>query len=200
MKTVQEIHDAVQERYAAVAKTGNSCCGGASCATQTLSRLGYEKDRLDAMPPEALMGLGCGNPVDLAEIRPGETVLDLGSGGGIDVFLAAQKVGPKGKVIGVDMTPEMLARARENAGKLEIENVEFRRGVIEELPVEDACVDLIYIGPPFNGNGNCVVGCGLPCRERLYLMNVAAHARSVLRHPNGLKPPVRVAYPAVGVV
>jgi len=95
------------------------------------------------------MGLGCGNPVRLAEIREGETVLDLGSGGGIDVFLAARQVGPGGRVIGVDMTPEMLARARANAERLGLSNVEFRQGLIEALPVADSSVDVIL--------SNCVI-------------------------------------------
>lgn len=144
MKSDEEIRQAVGERYAEIAKSGSSCCGD-----QGLLQIGYRKEELEALPEPALMGLGCGNPVGLAEVREGETVLDLGSGGGIDVFLAARQVGPSGRVIGVDMTPEMLARARANAERLGLANVEFRQGLIEALPVADSSVDVIL--------SNCVI-------------------------------------------
>lgn len=144
MKPAEEIRSAVEKRYAEIATSGSSCCGD-----QPLVQIGYTKTELEALPEEALMGLGCGNPVRLAELREGETVVDLGSGGGIDVFLAARQVGPAGRVIGVDMTPEMLARARTNAERLGIGNVEFRQGLIEALPVEGSSVDVIL--------SNCVI-------------------------------------------
>lgn len=144
MKSAEEIRDAVEKRYAEIARTGSSCCGD-----QSLVQIGYQKEELGALPEEALMGLGCGNPVRLAEISEGETVVDLGSGGGIDVFLAARQVGPSGRVIGVDMTPEMLARARQNVERLGLKNVEFRQGLIEAMPVEDSSVDVIL--------SNCVI-------------------------------------------
>jgi SAM-dependent methyltransferase len=153
MKSADEIRNAVEKRYAEIAKSGSSCCGdqtlAQSCGDQTLLQIGYQREELEALPEPALMGLGCGSPVGLAEIHEGETVVDLGSGGGIDVFLAARQVGPSGRVIGVDMTPEMLARARTNAGRLGLKNVEFRQGLIEALPVEDASVDVIL--------SNCVI-------------------------------------------
>ena len=139
-----KIRNAVEKRYAEIAASGSSCCGD-----QSLVQIGYKQEELKALPQEALMGLGCGSPVRLAEIREGETVLDLGSGGGIDVFLAARRAGPSGKVIGVDMTPEMLARARQNAERLGLGNVEFRQGLIEALPLEDSSVDVIL--------SNCVI-------------------------------------------
>jgi SAM-dependent methyltransferase len=144
MKPTEKIRDAVEKRYAEIARSGSSCCGD-----QTLVQIGYKQEELEALPQEALMGLGCGNPVRLAELRDGETVVDLGSGGGIDVFLAARQVGPSGRVIGVDMTPEMLARARANAERQGLKNVEFRQGLIEALPVADHSVDVIL--------SNCVI-------------------------------------------
>ncbi len=150
MKSAEEIRNAVEKRYAEIAQSGSSCgCGPTGCGNETLVQIGYKKEELDALPEPALMGLGCGNPVRLAELREGETVVDLGSGGGIDVFLAARQVGPSGRVIGVDMTPEMLARARTNAERLGLGNVEFRQGLIEALPVEGSSVDVIL--------SNCVI-------------------------------------------
>lgn len=144
MKSSDEIYKTVRERYAAIAGSEpEGCCSDTCC------RGGYTAEQLSALPREVLMGLGCGNPVGLAEIAEGETVVDLGSGGGIDVFLAAQQVGPSGRVIGVDMTPEMLEAANTNAVRLGFGNVEFRRGVIEALPVEDSSVDVIL--------SNCVI-------------------------------------------
>lgn len=144
MKSAEEIRNAVEKRYAEIAQSGSSCCGD-----QSLLQIGYRREELDALPEEALMGLGCGNPVGLAELREGETVVDLGSGGGIDVFLAARQVGPAGRVIGVDMTPEMLARALANAERHGLKNVEFRQGLIEALPIADSSVDVVL--------SNCVI-------------------------------------------
>ncbi|MBI4443215.1 MAG: arsenite methyltransferase [Acidobacteria bacterium] len=151
-----EIRKAVSDNYAEVAKKGgggcapstatSSCCGGDSTVS---IRLGYEEKDLASVPEGADLGLGCGNPQAIAALRPGETVLDLGSGGGFDCFLAAQQVGPAGRVIGVDMTPEMVRKARENARKGNFSNVEFRLGEIEHLPAADQSVDVIL--------SNCVI-------------------------------------------
>ncbi len=155
-----QIKEAVRDRYAGHATNATSCCsppvtraGEASCCGTSprsiTEQLGYAADELALIPEGADLGLGCGNPLALMELREGETVLDLGSGAGIDCFLAANRVGPTGRVIGVDMTPEMLARARRNALEGGFENVEFRLGEIEHLPVADASVDAII--------SNCVV-------------------------------------------
>jgi len=143
---------AIREKYAAVA--GGDSCGCACCAAEpgdeaALSALGYTDEQRAAIPAGADLGLGCGNPVANAGLRTGETVLDLGSGGGIDCFLAAGEVGPGGHVIGVDMTPAMLERARANRVRVGAANVEFRLGEIEHLPVADASVDVVI--------SNCVV-------------------------------------------
>lgn len=147
------IKNAVKEKYRSVALTGSSCCnGGCSCSSDIELDLTQLIDyAAGGMKPVAGsdLGLGCGMPTQFAEILPGQTVLDLGSGAGIDVFLAAQKVGPNGLAIGVDMTEEMIQRARSNAEKAGITNVEFRLGEIENLPVEDNSVDLIL--------SNCVI-------------------------------------------
>lgn len=152
----EEIGKAVRERYGNIAKQGSSCCGPAkSCCgsadlVQDISKhIGYSQEELNAVPEGANLGLGCGNPVALASLKEGEVVLDLGSGAGFDCFLAAKQVGKTGKVIGVDMTAEMLERARENAKKGHFDNVEFRLGEIENLPVGDHQVDLIL--------SNCVI-------------------------------------------
>ena len=141
----------VREHYANISTKGGSCapgCCGSVAADQSLS-LGYSESDLAAVPEGADLGLGCGNPNAIAALKPGETVLDLGSGGGFDCFLAARAVGPTGKVIGVDMTPEMITRARENARKIKAANVDFRLGEIEHLPVADGTVDAIL--------SNCVI-------------------------------------------
>ena len=150
-----EIKAAVRERYAGRATTEASCCGpdsASSCcspAAPATRDLGYDSDELAAVPAEADLGLGCGNPLALLSLQEGETVVDLGSGGGIDCFLAAKRVGPSGHVIGVDMTPEMLDRARRNARDGGYDNVEFRLGEIEHLPVADATADAVI--------SNCVI-------------------------------------------
>lgn len=151
----KDIKQAVRESYAKIVREGNSCCCStdSSCCdsnTQELSRtIGYSDAEINAVPEGANLGLGCGNPVAIASLKEGEVVLDLGSGAGFDCFLAANKVGGKGKVIGVDMTPEMIARARENAIKGGYRNVEFRLGEIENLPVADSSIDVII--------SNCVI-------------------------------------------
>jgi arsenite methyltransferase len=162
----KDVKKAVREGYARIAEQGSSCCCGPSsscCGSTTageISRgIGYSDDDLAAVPDGANLGLGCGNPVALASLKEGETVLDLGSGAGFDCFLAANKVGERGKVIGVDMTPEMIARARENASKGDYHNVEFRLGEIENLPVADASVDVVI--------SNCVINLS-PDKKRVF--------------------------------
>ena len=151
----------VRERYGAIATAGTDCCGdvgvddgdggccdGSEGATGS-ERLGYETDDIASVADGADLGLGCGNPKAFAEMAPGETVLDLGSGAGFDCFLAAREVSPDGRVIGVDMTPEMVSKARENVAKNDVDNVEFRLGEISHLPVADTTVDVVI--------SNCVV-------------------------------------------
>ena len=146
------IRNAVQSVYAKIASEGGSCCGPAGCAPgdvqELAQKMGYGDEKIVA-PAESNLGLGCGNPHAMAELRPGETVLDLGSGAGFDAFIASDRVGAKGRVIGVDMTPEMVERASTLAASNGIGNVEFRLGQIEALPVEDQTVDVIL--------SNCVI-------------------------------------------
>jgi len=153
-----KIRQAVRINYGKAAQAGNSgCCSTSSCCTPAGAgtvdavsvQLGYSNEEVSAVPEGANMGLGCGNPQAIASLKPGETVLDLGSGGGFDCFLAARAVGETGRVIGVDMTPEMVSKARENAVKAGFKNVEFRLGEIEHLPVADNSVDVII--------SNCVI-------------------------------------------
>jgi len=146
--TVEQTHAAVRDRYGSIARGGGSCCGPTGCGTSSQS-LGYTPEELAKVPAGADLSLGCGNPRAIADLQPGETVLDLGSGPGLDCFLAAQAVGPTGHVIGVDMTPDMLARARDNARAIASKNVEFRLGTIEHLPVANDSVDVVI--------SNCVV-------------------------------------------
>lgn len=139
--------EAVQDKYGAIARGEQSGCGCAS-KSAVAGAIGYTAEEL-ALAGEANLGLGCGNPLAIAEVQEGMTVLDLGSGAGFDAFLAARRVGATGRVIGVDMTDDMLARARENAKKIGFTNVEFCKGKIEKLPLEDSSVDLII--------SNCVI-------------------------------------------
>ncbi len=160
---IEDVRHAVRERYARAATQAGggwepSCCGGGEGAEVTAQAIGYTKEALDVLPSDANLGLGCGNPTALASLRSGQTVLDLGSGAGIDCFLAAREVGPTGRVIGVDMTPEMVSRARANAAKGGFDNVEFRLGEIEALPVADRTVDVII--------SNCVLNLS-PEKERV---------------------------------
>lgn len=151
-RAAEKVRDTVREHYGKVAETSGrvgcapGCCGPSANAS---ARLGYSSDELAGAPEGADLGLGCGNPQAIAALRPGETVLDLGSGAGFDCFLAARQVGPAGRVIGVDMTPQMVSKARENARTAQVNNVEFRLGEIEHLPVNDASVDVIL--------SNCVL-------------------------------------------
>ncbi len=148
------LRDKVRSRYAEVARQGSSCCGG-GCGprkSDTLeygAKLGYSPGDMTGVPEGADMGLGCGNPQAIADLKVGEIVLDLGSGGGLDCFLAVQKVGHEGRVIGVDMTPDMVSKARRAARESGYDNVEFRLGEIEHLPVADSWVDVII--------SNCVI-------------------------------------------
>ena len=145
-----EVRTQVRTAYAKVANGAGGCSVGCCGTTGAGSMaMGYSQDELTAAPEGADLGLGCGNPQAIAALRTGETVLDLGSGGGFDCFLAARRVGKTGKVIGVDMTPEMVTKARANARKVEANNVEFRLGEIEHLPVADGSVDVIL--------SNCVI-------------------------------------------
>ncbi|MFC2013043.1 arsenite methyltransferase [Chloroflexota bacterium] len=162
----KQIRKVVRENYAKVAKQERSCCGssgsccGGSRTKQDISRqIGYTGGELTTIPEEANLGLGCGNPVALASLKTGETVLDLGSGAGIDCFLAANRVGKTGRVIGVDMTPEMLEKARGIARDEGYTNVEFRLGEIENLPVADNLVDVIV--------SNCVINLS-PDKEQVF--------------------------------
>lgn len=143
-----EVRGAVRDHYGAVARGGGlqGCCGGDKDMSLAL---GYSAEELAAIPEGANLGLGCGNPQAIAALKPGETVLDLGAGGGLDCFLAARQVGDSGRVIGVDMTPDMVSRARGNAARASLKNVEFRLGEIEHLPVGDGTVDVIL--------SNCVI-------------------------------------------
>jgi len=138
------IHDSVKEFYANRARSGSSCCGSSK------ANLLYPEDLTTSLPDDiANFSLGCGNPFSVADMQPGETVLDLGSGGGLDCFLAAKQVGESGRVIGVDMTPEMLQRARTSAVRMGVKNVEFREGYLESLPVEADSIDVVI--------SNCVI-------------------------------------------
>jgi len=164
--TDDEIRKVVREGYAGIAQQGGSCCGPTrSCGcrpnvARDIGRsIGYSEEDLDSAPEGANLGLGCGNPVALASLREGETVLDLGAGAGFDCFLAAKRVGRKGSVIGVDMTPEMIEKARLNARRGQYANVEFRLGEIENLPAADSSVDAVI--------SNCVINLS-PDKRRVF--------------------------------
>ncbi|MFH0802422.1 MAG: arsenite methyltransferase [bacterium] len=162
----RSVKEAVREGYARVAMQGESCCGSSSCcggktSSSDLSRgVGYSDKEINAVPDGANLGLGCGNPLAIASLSEGETVLDLGSGAGFDCFLASGRVGKIGKVIGVDMTPEMIEKARRNAESGGYSNVEFRLGELENLPVADASVDVII--------SNCVINL-VPDKRRVFM-------------------------------
>ena len=158
-----EKKEVIKKRFQEIAMSGGTCCSGGGCcgdsSSSDISRaIGYSEADIEAVP-DANMGLGCGNPASIAELKPGDIVLDLGSGAGFDCFLAAQKVGNSGKVIGVDMTPEMVEKVQANARKYGYSNVEFRQGDIEALPVEDSSVDVII--------SNCVINLA-PDKEKVF--------------------------------
>jgi arsenite methyltransferase len=162
----EDIRKVVREGYAKVVKQDSSCCtpvksccGGTELIQDISKKIGYTDAELKAVPEGANLGLGCGNPIALASLKQGETVLDLGAGAGFDCFLAARSVGDKGRVIGVDMTPEMVEKARENARKGNYANVEFRLGEIETLPVADNSVDAVI--------SNCVINLS-PDKKRVF--------------------------------
>jgi arsenite methyltransferase len=163
----EKVKKIVREGYANVAKREKPCCGAQNpCGDNTSDmsediskRIGYSEEEISSVPEGANMGLGCGNPIALASLKKGQTVLDLGSGGGFDCFLVANRVGKEGKVIGVDMTPEMIDKARENARKGKCKNVEFRLGEIENLPVADGTVDVVI--------SNCVINLS-PNKKRVF--------------------------------
>ncbi|HEX7078921.1 MAG TPA: arsenite methyltransferase [Candidatus Eisenbacteria bacterium] len=176
MSATQDIREIVRQKYGEIADGGSCGCGcrpasanaserktatgdSGCCGDSGLGALGYTPEQAAAIPEGANLGLGCGNPLGHAEVKPGETVLDLGSGAGIDAFLASRQVGPGGRVIGVDMTPSMLSRARDNAAAGGYANVEFRLGEIESLPVADASVDVII--------SNCVINLS-PDKPRVF--------------------------------
>lgn len=176
MKTsdTEKLVETVKERYGKIARSGGteSCCAPTCCSsteataekslaglTSISTELGYDKEDLNQVPEEADLGLGCGAPVGKLGLQRGETVLDLGSGAGIDVFVAARQVGSEGRVIGVDMTPDMLARARANAQKGGYRNVDFREGRLESLPIEDKSIDAV--------TSNCVINL-VPDKEAVF--------------------------------
>jgi len=152
MKNEGDISESMKEQYATIAREGDSYCLGQAAPSDPVAyakSIEYSEQEIRSVPEGTVMSLGCGNPTAMAELRQGETVLDIGCGGGLDAFLAAQKVGRTGKVIGVDMTPEMVEKARDNARKGRYDNVEFRVGEIEHLPLEDQCIDVVI--------SNCVI-------------------------------------------
>jgi SAM-dependent methyltransferase len=162
----EKIRRAVREGYARIAKQPSPCCPSADSCCKSANRVGgiskkvgYTEEEVQAVPEGANLGLGCGNPVALASLREGEVVLDLGSGAGFDCFLAANQVGKDGKVIGVDMTPEMIERARKNAQQGNYQNVEFRLGELENLPVADHYADAVI--------SNCVINL-VPDKKRVF--------------------------------
>lgn len=150
---------ALNQQNGCCASESTACCGADRPSATAADRLGYSADEIAALPEGTDLGLGCGNPQGIASLKLGETVLDLGSGAGFDCFLAARSVGPTGRVLGVDMTPEMLAKARANAAKSGVSNVEFRLGEIESLPVSDNSVDVII--------SNCVINLS-PDKPRVF--------------------------------
>jgi arsenite methyltransferase len=168
-QTPTPIHETVQKHYAERITNNASCCGPSDCCSAESSL--YPTDLLATLPEgESAVSYGCGDPITLASLQPGQTVLDLGSGAGLDCFFAAKKVGETGRVIGVDMTPEMIERARSSAERLNIQNVEFRQGYLEDLPIDSNSVDVII--------SNCVINLA-PDKSKVF-----AEAFRVLRSPD----------------
>lgn len=165
MNSQSDIKTVVRDSYAKIAQTSGNCgCGSCGCSSNMTvqkqsGEMGYSQDEMQQAPSGSNLGLGCGNPTAIASLKEGDVVLDLGSGAGFDAFLAAKKVGATGKVIGVDMTDEMLQKAKENAQKGSFTNVEFRKGDIENLPVEDNSIDVII--------SNCVINLA-PDKKRVF--------------------------------
>src|SRR6056297_625552 len=162
-KSEKELKDLVKDNYAKVVREDKSCCNSLSCCSdgneEIVGKMDYSKEEINSIFKEANYGLGCGNPASIANIKKGEVVLDLGCGTGFDVFLASRKVGAFGKVIGVDMTEEMIKKAKNNAEKNNINNVEFLLGEIEDLPIEDNSIDEII--------SNCVINLS-PNKEKVF--------------------------------
>lgn len=164
MKNPNDLKKIVKESYANIAKSSGCCCNNCGCdsnekAQRQSGQMGYSEDEMNQAPQGSNLGLGCGNPTAIASLKEGEVVLDLGSGAGFDAFLASPKVGKTGKVIGIDMTDEMLEKARENAKKRNYTNVEFEKGDIEDLPIEDSSIDVII--------SNCVINLA-PDKEKVF--------------------------------
>lgn len=165
MSKTDDIKEVVKNSYAKIARSSSSCgCSNCCCDSnqntqRQTNQMGYSQDEISQAPSDSNLGLGCGNPVAIASLKEGEVVLDLGCGAGFDAFLAAKKVGETGKVIGVDMTDEMLEKARENAQKDDYTNVEFKKGDIEDLPLDDNSVDVII--------SNCVINLA-PDKEKVF--------------------------------
>jgi len=161
----ENIKENVKKAYGKIASTNSSCgcqsfsCCGSNASVEISQKIGYSTDEMESVPKEANLGLGCGNPTALANIKKGDVILDLGSGAGFDCFLAANKTGKSGKVIGVDMTPQMIAKARANATNSGYDNVEFRLGEIENLPVKEDEIDIII--------SNCVINLS-PEKEKVF--------------------------------
>jgi len=155
MSTKQAVRDEVSSRYAKAvtlkSDADEGCCGGAPVQKGTVVKIaGYSSEELEALPPEAVVNsFGCGNPLAFADVQEGQTVVDLGSGAGIDILIAAKKVGPTGRAIGIDMTDEMIAKANENIATAGLDNVEVRKGIIEKMPIDDGSVDWVI--------SNCVI-------------------------------------------
>jgi SAM-dependent methyltransferase len=164
-RETEKIKKIVRDGYAKALSQNASCCSTSSCccgtdqAKKISKKVGYSDSEINAVPEGANLGFGCGNPVAIASLREGDVVLDLGSGAGFDAFLSAQRVGKTGRVIGVDMTPEMVVKAKENSKNGEYSNVEFRLGEIEQLPVEDNSIDVII--------SNCVINLS-PDKEMVF--------------------------------
>jgi SAM-dependent methyltransferase len=158
-ETADEIRAAVKQGYTSVVQRSSGCCSGRSAPEETARGIGYSQEEIQAAPNGANLGVGCGNPTALASLHSGEVVVDLGSGAGFDAFLAARAVGPTGRVLGVDMTDAMLEKARENARKTDFTNVEFRKGTIEKLPIDDESVDVVI--------SNCVINLS-PEKDRVF--------------------------------
>lgn len=163
MDNSEKIRETVRKGYGEIAKGSSCCCGSSKSSQQLAEGIGYTKDELAILPDGANMGLSCGNPTAVANLKAGQVVLDLGSGGGFDVFIAAKKVGARGKSIGVDMTPDMLSKARANIAKFTqktgLANVEFRLGEIEHLPVADNSIDVVI--------SNCVINLS-PAKQQVW--------------------------------
>jgi len=155
----KQIKKIVKKSYADIAKSSGTCCCSNKKAQRQSGKMGYSENDINQVPSGSNLGLGCGNPVAISLLKKGEVVLDLGSGAGFDAFLAVQKVGEEGRVIGVDMTDEMLAKARENTRKGGFDNVEFRKGDIEDLPIEGMEVDVVI--------SNCVINLA-PNKEKVF--------------------------------